>query len=81
MRFFKNLIFDKFGIPSLTDTLALVSFVIFIAVSLYLVAINSPQFDYVTFAGLTGGGGSAMKISKMVMTSKKGGEKQDDKTV
>lgn len=65
MKFIKNLVCDGDGIPSLTDTLALIGFLSFIFGSAYLM-VNGIKWDnYDKFAELTGGGGGVLKLGKI----------------
>ena len=65
MSFFRNLIYDKNGIPSLTDLLALIGFSVFIFGSCYLLFCGIHWENYDKFAELTGGGGGLLKLGKI----------------
>ena len=65
MSFLKNLVYDKNGIPSLTDLLALIGFSVFIIGSCYLLFAGKNWDNYDKFAELTGGGGGVLKLWKM----------------
>lgn len=65
MKFFRNLVYDKNGIPSLTDLLALIGFTVFIVGSCYLLFTGMSWDNYDKFAELTGGGGGLLKLGKI----------------
>ena len=64
MRIMNNLFCDKDGIVSTTDSLVIVGIVLFLVVSICLVYYGIEWKHYDTFAQMTVGGGSALKISK-----------------
>ena len=66
MRITNNLFCDKDGIVSTTDSLVIVGIVLFFIVSVCLVYYGLDWKHYDTFAQMTVGGSSALKISKVV---------------
>lgn len=61
--FFKMLVYGADGQPSLTSTLALTAFLLFIFVTLYLVATGQEWGGYSVFAGVTCGGGLLAQVT------------------
>lgn len=69
MRLIHKLIYES-GTPSLTRTIAVMGFIFFIVVSLYLVIRNMTWGNYETFATITGGGGAATQVANKLINSK-----------
>lgn len=61
-QFVKGLIYGADGQPSLTSTMALVAFLFFIVVTVYLVATGKDWSGYSYFAGVTCGGGLMAQV-------------------
>lgn len=61
--FFKMLVYGADGQPSLTSTLALTAFVLFIFVTLYLVLSGQNWDSYSVFASVTCGGGLLAQVT------------------
>lgn len=66
LRIMNNLFCDKDGVVSTTDSLVIFGIVMFFAVSGCLVYYGIEWRHYDTFAQMTVGGSSALKISKVV---------------
>lgn len=60
--FLKMLVYGADGQPSLTSTMALVAFMFFIVVTVYLVATGTEWNGYSYFAGVTCGGGLMAQV-------------------
>lgn len=69
IEFCKGLFYED-GTPSLTRTLAVLYFILFAAVSIYLVIKATPWQYYDTFAALAGGGGVASQVGNKFINSK-----------
>lgn len=69
VEFAKGLFYED-GSPSLTRTLAVLYFVLFAGVSIYLVLTKISWGSYETFATLAGGGGAAAQIGNKFINSK-----------
>jgi hypothetical protein len=69
LRFLKLILYED-GTPSLTRTIALTGFIVFAAVSVYLVIYNIDWSLYPTFATITGGGSMGTQVSNKIINSK-----------
>jgi hypothetical protein len=68
--FIKALIWGPDGNPSLTSSMALVAFVLFVAVTVYLVLSGRTWQHYEVFAGFTCGGGLLTQVSGKYINNK-----------
>jgi hypothetical protein len=69
--FIKSLIYGPNG-PSLTSTMAVVAFLLFILVTLYLVLTAKTWAHYEVFAGVTCGGGLITQATGKFINTKAG---------
>lgn len=69
-KFLKALIWGPDGDPSLTSTMALVAFILFILVTVYLVLTGKSWPHYEIFAGVTCGGGLLTQVSGKYINNK-----------
>lgn len=69
MEYLKKLL-NESGNPSLTRHLSIVSYGLFVLVTLYLVANNQTWGHYETFTFITAGGGLGMQLSNKLIDSK-----------
>lgn len=67
--FLKQLVYEG-GQLSLTRTLAVLSYLLFAGVSIYLIIYGITWSHYDTFASLTGGGGAATQVVNKLINSK-----------
>ena len=69
MNFIKQLLYES-GSPSLTRIISVVSIVLFIAVTVYLLINGKTWAHYDTFSNLTAGGGLATQVANKLVNSK-----------
>lgn len=68
--FLKDLIWGMDGKPSLTSTMAVIAFVLFILVTVYLVLLGKTWAHYEVFAGVTCGGGLLTQVGGKYINNK-----------
>lgn len=69
MKYIKMLMYENNEL-SLTRSLAIVGWIAFLAVSVYLVLEHQYWQNYDTFASITGGGGGAIQVANKLINSK-----------
>ena len=67
--FIEGLLFENDEV-SLTRMIALMGYVLFAGVSIYLIATHTNWDNYATFASYTGGGGAAVQLVNKAINSK-----------
>lgn len=67
--FFEGLLFENDEV-SLTRMIALMGYILFAGVSIYLIATHTNWDNYATFASYTGGGGAAVQLVNKAINSK-----------
>lgn len=67
--FIEGLLFENDEV-SLTRMIALMGYILFAGVSIYLIATHTNWDNYATFASYTGGGGAAVQLVNKAINSK-----------